>query len=88
MEISCFRGFILKIPQTKTVKVARFAPSPPKEKNGIKNHECFLPYVSKKKQSISGILMRANLLYIASSYREHVNPSHFLLKMPDKLLIE
>ena len=29
MEINYFRGFISKNPQTKTVKVARFAPSPP-----------------------------------------------------------
>ena len=28
MEINCFRGFIKKIPQTKTVEVVRIAPSP------------------------------------------------------------
>ena len=31
MEINCFRGFILKIPQRKTEKVARFAPPPPRQ---------------------------------------------------------
>ena len=29
MEINCFGGFTLKIPQTKTVQVAQFAPPPP-----------------------------------------------------------